>query len=58
MLCKRCLTEMRIGTTYEQDKNGKFKVRRFFECKKCHEKVYIKEDFSRNSKIIDNFRNK
>lgn len=44
MLCKGCMTVMRTGTTYEQRKNdGKPSARRFYECKKCHDKVYTKE---------------
>lgn len=43
MLCKRCLTVMATGTTYEQNKDGKSSARRFHECKKCHDKVYTKE---------------
>ena len=34
---------MGTGTTYEQNKDGKFAARRFHECKKCHDKVYTKE---------------
>lgn len=43
MLCKRCMTVIRTGTTYEQGKGGKTSARRFHECKKCHGKVYTKE---------------
>lgn len=44
MLCKRCMTVMETGTTYEQRKNGgKPSARRFYECKKCHDKVYVRE---------------
>lgn len=43
MLCKRCMTVMESGTTYEQNKDGKYSARRFNECKKCHDKVYTKE---------------
>ena len=43
MLCKRCMTVMGTGTTYEQKKDGKTSARRFHECKKCHGKVYTKE---------------
>lgn len=43
MLCKRCMTVMETGTTYEQNKDGKPSVRRFHECKKCYDKVYTKE---------------
>ena len=38
------MTVMGTGTTYEQRKgDGKTSARRFYECKKCHDKVYIKE---------------
>ena len=43
MLCRRCMTVMATGTTYEQRKDGKPSSRRFHECKKCHDKVYTKE---------------
>ena len=43
MLCKRCMTVMATGTTYEQRRDGKSSARRFHECKKCHDKVYTKE---------------
>lgn len=44
MLCKRCMNIMRSGTTYESNsRNGKPYSRRFYECKKCHDKFYIKE---------------
>lgn len=43
MLCKRCMTVMEVGTTYEQNKDGKPLPQRFCKCKKCHGKVYTKE---------------
>lgn len=44
MLCKRCMTVMEAGTTYEQKKGqDRPSHRRFHECKKCHDKVYTKE---------------
>lgn len=43
MLCKRCMSVMNTGTTYEQKRNGRSLSRRFCECKKCHDKVYTKE---------------
>lgn len=43
MLCKRCMTVMAAGTTYEQNKDGKPSHRKYHECKKCHDKVYTKE---------------
>ena len=33
----------RSGITYEQRKDGKSSARRYYECKKCHDKVYTKE---------------
>lgn len=43
MLCRKCMIVMATGTTYEQNKNGRSSARRFYECKKCHDKVYTKE---------------
>ena len=44
MLCKRCMVVMKLGTTYEQKKDGdKTSARRFYKCNKCHDKVYTKE---------------
>lgn len=41
MLCKRCLIVMKTGTSYEQKKGqDKPSHRRFFECGKCHDKIY------------------
>lgn len=37
------MTVMKTGTTYEQKKDDKPSIRRFHECKKCHDKVYTKE---------------
>lgn len=34
---------MGTGTTYEQRKEGRSSARRYYECKKCHDKVYTKE---------------
>ncbi len=43
MLCKRCMTVMETGTTYEQNKEGKSLAKRFHECKigraSCRERV-------------------
>jgi len=42
MLCKRCMVVMATtGTRYEQN-NGRDKPshRRYFECSKCHDRVY------------------
>lgn len=43
MLCKRCMTVMMAGTTYEKNRDGRPSARRFHECKKCYHKVYTKE---------------
>lgn len=41
MLCKRCMIVMETGTSYEQRKNqNKPSHRRYFECGKCHDRVY------------------
>lgn len=37
------MVPIRTGTTYDQRKDGKPFIRKFYECKKCHDKVYIKE---------------
>lgn len=34
---------MKTGTRYEQNKDGKYSAGRFYECKKCYDKVYTKE---------------
>ncbi len=43
MICKKCMTVMETGTTYEQNKNGKHSARRYNECKKCGDRVYTNE---------------
>ena len=43
MLCRRCMSVMRTGTTYEQKKGGGLLARRYYECKKCHDKAYVRE---------------
>lgn len=60
MLCKRCMTVMGTGTTYEQRKDGKSSARRYYECKKCHDKVYTKEHNFQEcmNKASDRCRNK
>lgn len=60
MLCKKCMSLMRTGTTYEQKMNGKSLVRRFHECKKCHDKIYTKEPNFQGcmNKISEKCRNK
>lgn len=38
------MTVMGIGTTYEQKgKDGQPTSQRFYECRKCHERVYKKK---------------
>lgn len=34
---------MRTGTSYEQSRDGKPLSKKFHECKKCHDKVYVNE---------------
>lgn len=60
MLCKRCMTVMATGTTYEQRRDGKSSARRFHECKMCHDKVYTKEPNFQEcmNKASDRCRNK
>lgn len=43
MLCNRCTVIMGTGTTYEQRKDGRSSAKRYYECKKCHDRVYSKE---------------
>lgn len=44
MLCKKCMTVMKSGTTYEQKKeDNKSLARRFYRCNNCHDKIYTKE---------------
>lgn len=60
MICKRCMSEMEPGTTYEKSKDGKPSAKRFHECKKCHDKVYTKEPSFQEcmSKASENYRNR
>lgn len=60
MLCKKCGAIMSAGTTYIQNKDGVCTARRFRECEKCYDKVYIKEPNYQEcmSKIINKNRNK
>lgn len=53
------MTVMVAGTTYEQRKDGGLSARRFYECKKCHDKVYTKEPNFQEcmSKASDRCRN-
>ena len=43
MLCKKCMIAMKPGTSYEHKKGGKFSTRRYYECKKCSNRIYTKE---------------
>lgn len=43
MLCRRCMTIMKSGTTYEQKKGGGYLHKRFHECRECHNRIYTKE---------------
>ncbi len=44
MLCKRCMVTMRMGTEYYSPKMiGDKGCRGFYECRKCHNRVYTKE---------------
>lgn len=54
------MTVMEPGTTYEQNKDGKYSAKRFYKCKICHEKVYTKEpNFQENMcKESEKWRNK
>lgn len=60
MVCKRCMTVMGTGTTYEQNKDGKYSARKFHECKKCHDKIYTKESNFQEyiSKSLEKHRNR
>lgn len=60
MMCKRCKTVMSVGTRYEQNKDGNPSSRRYYECKKCHDKFYMKESNFREymSKASEKCRNR
>lgn len=60
MLCKRCKTVMRKGTSYEKNKAGKSLAKRFYECSKCHGKIYTKDPNFQEymKKILDKCENK
>ena len=43
MICRRCNEIMQLGTRYEHcDKQNKFLRKRYYDCKKCHNRVYVK----------------
>lgn len=54
------MTVMGTGTTYEQNKDGKYSARKFHECKKCHDKIYTKESNFQEyiSKSLEKHRNR
>lgn len=55
MLCKRCMTIMRTGTTYEPKKDGNGQTsKRFSQCPKCHEKIY-KNSFNFQETLVREF---
>lgn len=44
MLCRNCMRVMSSGTEYHPKKDARDKgYRRFYECKKCGDKVFTKE---------------
>lgn len=44
MICKRCMVVMGAGTTYERrNEKDESLAKRFYECKKCGERVYTHE---------------
>ena len=59
MLCKRCMTVMGTGTSYEHTGDGWYLTRRYHECKKCHDRVYTKEPNFQEcmSKASEKYRN-
>lgn len=54
------MTVMVAGTTYERSRDGKSSARRYYECKKCHDKVYTKEPNFQEcmSKVLEIYGNK
>ncbi len=41
MFCRRCMVVMGTGTRYEQNGGrNKPSYKRYFECGKCHDRVY------------------
>lgn len=41
MQCKRCMKVMSPGTTYEKKEGGNSRSRRYYECRKCYDRVYV-----------------
>lgn len=37
------MTIINLDTSYKKNKDGKLFSRRFYECKKCHNRFYSKE---------------
>lgn len=60
MLCKICMNAMGTGITYEQNKERKSSDKRFYGCKKYHDKIHTKElNFHKFlSKASERWRNK
>lgn len=60
MLCRKCMIVMTTGTTYEQKRDGRLSVKRYHECKKCHNKIYAKEPNFQEymSKALEKSRNR
>lgn len=43
MVCRLCNEIMKSGMIYEQNnEQGKFSRKKYYVCKKCHDKVYVK----------------
>lgn len=51
---------MGTGTRYEQNRDGKPLARRYYECEKCHKKIYKKDrNFQEYiNKISEKYKNK
>lgn len=60
MLCKKCMIVMKPGTSYEQREDGRSSARRYYECKKCGDKIYTKEPNFQEymSKVSEKCKNK
>lgn len=44
VLCKKCMTVMETGTEYYPKKDKRDRgYKRFYECKKCNDKIFTKE---------------
>lgn len=40
MICKRCMVVMGTGTTYQKRGEDRTSSKRFFECRKCGDRIY------------------